>query len=81
MIKRFYFSHQTSSMKHHLQKHEHNGEIHDIVLGLLMTKEGIPYRYIEPLYIYMYISMGQWRSEGLQRPGANACIGAPPPVW
>ena len=21
----------------------------------------------------------QWRSEGLQRPGANACIGAPPP--
>ena len=21
----------------------------------------------------------QWRAEGLQRPGANACIGAPPP--
>ena len=21
----------------------------------------------------------QWRTEGLQRPGANACIGAPPP--
>ena len=21
----------------------------------------------------------QWRSEGLQRPGPNACIGAPPP--
>ena len=21
----------------------------------------------------------QWRPEGLQRPGANACIGAPPP--
>ena len=21
----------------------------------------------------------QWRREGLQRPGANACIGAPPP--
>ena len=23
-------------------------------------------------------TMSQWRSEGLQRPGANACIGAPP---
>ena len=23
----------------------------------------------------------QWRSEGLQRPGANAWSGAPPPVW
>ena len=30
-------------------------------------------------FIQRMFSEGQWRSEGLQRPGANAWIGAPPP--
>ena len=35
----FLFSHQTSSMKHHLtETHEHNFEIHNAVFSVLLTK-------------------------------------------
>ena len=46
------------------------------VLCRPMIKE---YSYLVRLIKLMFAV--QWRSEGLQRPGANAWSGAPPPVW
>ena len=54
---------------------------HFACIGRVKTQSGVRLmtRYCVDLLGKTERSLHQWRPEGLQRPGANAWIGAPPP--